>query len=91
MKHGDCVNYLDQLKDYVQTSLSNTQNILKDEQNICEENEMEFGDDYDFSVSANVKLEENVDVCLDSYKTNMSLVKEEVSYEGKQVKSVQNI
>ena len=50
MKYADGLNYLDQLKDYVQTSLSIRQNKL---------DETELDDKYEYSISSDVKLEES--------------------------------
>ena len=52
---------MDQLKDYVQTSLSTSQNVASNVQDEdVEESEINLGDDYEYSLSI-LKLEERGD------------------------------
>ena len=69
-KYSDGHHCFDQLKDYVQTSLSVTQNvqqtriITKVEQNEdIDQSEIELGENYEYALSRNIKLEESDDSC----------------------------
>ena len=59
MKYADGLNYLDQLKDYIQTSLSIRQNKL---------DETELEDKYEYSISSDVKLEESDNGTFETHK-----------------------
>ena len=59
MKYADGLNYLDQLKDYIWTTLSIRQN---------EPDETELDDKNEYSPSSDVKLEESENGCLETHK-----------------------
>ena len=65
MKYVDSLEYLDKLKHYVDTfgqNVENTSIVPKVEQNEdVDESNIELGDNHEYSLSSNVKLEERDD------------------------------
>ena len=53
VKYDEGLNNFHKLKDYIKTSLSIRQNLQDDEKN-----EIELGDNYEYFLSSDVKLEE---------------------------------